>query len=305
MSAHPFERFGNLVARAEPLARFTAARLGGRADWLYRARRDEAELIAVANAAWSAGMPVRVLGKGANILVAPAGVRGLVIINELQSIAHQERADGRVQLRASAGASLGILARYGLRQGIGGLEWLATVPGTVGGAVVNNAGAHGADIASSLKQATLLLPEEGKQVFSRAEMEYAYRESRWKRAPNRDFIVLSAQFILQREERPAIAERLRALQSERKQKQPAGASLGSIFKNPEGDYAGRIIEAAGLKGLRVGAVEVSPKHANFFINHGEAGGAADYDALIRLVQRRVKKACGIALELEIERIGAW
>ena len=302
---HPLEQFGALISRDVSLARYTAARLGGPADWLYHARKDERELVAVAQTAWGAGLDVRVLGKGANVLVAPDGVRGLVIINELQFIDHEELPNNNVLIRASAGVSLGSLARYAQRKGIGGLEWLATVPGTVGGAVVNNAGAYGSDIASSLTHAEVLLRASGRQIFDLADMDYAYRNSRWKAADSRDFIVLSARFMLPRDERRAIASRIRALQQERKRTQPAGASLGSIFKNPEGDYAGRIIEAAGLKGARVGAVEVTPLHANFFVNHGEEASAADYDALIQRVQQRVCEYCGVELELEIERIGAW
>ena len=302
---HPLERFGALISRDASLARYTAARLGGPADWLYHARVDERELVAVSQTAWDAGLDVRVLGKGANVLVAPGGVRGLVIINELQAIDHEELPNGNALIRASAGVSLGSLARYAQRKGIGGLEWLATVPGTVGGAVVNNAGAHGSDIASSLTHAEVLIRASGRRIFDLADMNYAYRNSRWKAADSRDFIVLWAEFLLPHDEKRAIESRIRALQQERKRTQPAGASLGSIFKNPEGDYAGRIIEAAGLKGARVGAVEVSPRHANFFINHGDEASAADYNAMIRRVQQRVREFCGHELELEIERIGAW
>ena len=302
---HPLERFGALISRDASLARYTAARLGGPADWLYHARVDERELVAVSQTAWDAGLDVRVLGKGANVLVAPGGVRGLVIINELQAIDNEELPNGNALIRASAGVSLGSLARYAQRKGIGGLEWLATVPGTVGGAVVNNAGAHGSDIASSLTHAEVLIRASGRRIFDLADMNYAYRNSRWKAADSRDFIVLWAEFLLPHDEKRAIESRIRALQQERKRTQPAGASLGSIFKNPEGDYAGRIIEAAGLKGARVGAVEVSPRHANFFINHGDEASAADYNAMIRRVQQRVREFCGHELELEIERIGAW
>ncbi len=302
---HPLDRvLGDRLQRNVPLARFTAARLGGKADWLYRARTNESELLAVVAAAWESGLKVRVLGKGANVLVAPDGIRGLVVIQELQEIASEKCEGGDWLIRASAGTHLGNLARYAQRLGIAGLEWLATVPGTVGGAVVNNAGAHGADIAGHFVNAEVLFREAGRRKLCLAEMAYGYRTSSLKAATDRDFLILLAQLRLPQGDRAAIDARTRELLRTRREKQPHGASLGSIFKNPIGDYAGRIIETAGLKGVRMGAMEVSQKHANFFINHGD-GNPVDYLKLIHHVQRCVRDRVGIDLELEIELIGAW
>lgn len=302
------DRLEQLVARNASLARFTAARLGGEADWLYHARNGEEEMIAVVQEAWQRGWSVRVLGKGANVLIAPRGVRGLVVINENHSVRCTELHDDLAVIQVSSGVSLGSLARFAQRRGIAGLEWLATVPGTIGGAVVNNAGAHGGDISSSLTKAEILIKGQGRCNIPAHEMEYAYRNSRWKAAPEKDFLILFAELTMPRGDPQQIEQRMQQLKTLRKQTQPAGASLGSIFKNPAGDHAGRIIEAAGLKGYRVGKVEVSHKHANFFINRGKevsAADAADYDELIQRVQSKVWERCGIQLQLEIEHIGEW
>ena len=302
---HTFERFGDSISRNVSLARYTAARLGGKAEWLYHARNDESEMIEVVQEAWRNGLDVRILGKGANVLISPKGVKGLAVINEINVIECIDISKEHALLRASAGVPLGYLARFAQRKGIGGLDWLATVPGTVGGAVVNNAGAYGGEIATILLETEILTRKLGRRKYRVHDMDYAYRYSRWKASIDKDFVVLTATFGLTRDDPNHIASRTRNFQSARKETQPPGASLGSIFKNPAGDFAGRIVEAAGLKGLRVGAVEVSHKHANFFINHGTEANAADYDRLIRKVQCSVFEHSSIHLELEIEYMGEW
>lgn len=299
------DRLEDLLKRNVSLARYTAARLGGRADWLYHARNDEGETIAVVQEAWQRKWPVRILGKGANVLIAPRGVRGLVIINDYHKLRCTELNADQAVIQVSSGVSLGSLARFAQRRGIADLEWLATVPGTIGGAVVNNAGAHGGDISSILREAEVLIKGRGKCRIPAREMGYTYRNSRWKAALEKDFLILSAELSLPRGDVHQIEKRMQQLKAIRKHTQPAGASLGSIFKNPEGDHAGRIIEAAGLKGYRVGKVEVSLKHANFFINRGTEVSAADYDELIQRVRQKVWEHSGIQLELEIEHIGEW
>lgn len=184
------------------------------------------------------------------------------------------------------------------------MEWAIAVPGTVGGAVVNNAGAHGGDIASSLLRARIFEPGKTHWVAA-SELEYAYRGSLLKSRADRRFFVLEAEFALQRADRDAVGAKMAQFNAYRRRTQPPGASLGSIFKNPPGDFAGRLIEAAGLKGERIGGVQISPRHANFFVNLGETATARDYWRLVQLVQERVKKATGVTLELEVQLLGDW
>lgn len=288
------------LKRDQSLARFTAARLGGPADYLYIAKDPAyAEIKRLLPAAWAQDLPVTVIGGGANILIADAGIRGLVIVNRAARIKH-----GGTTVQAAAGASLIRLARFCHEQALSGMEWAIAVPGTVGGAVVNNAGAHGGDIASSLSRARILLPGNTNWLAAN-ELDYAYRHSLLKSRADRRFFVLEAEFALQRADRDAVDAKMAHNNAYRRRTQPPGASLGSIFKNPPGDFAGRLIEAAGLKGERIGGVQVSPQHANFFVNLGGSATASDYRQLILLVQERVEQATGVTLELEVQLLGDW
>lgn len=297
--------FGPEVKRQQPLAKYTAARLGGNADFLFIGKDpDFADTLPVLQRAWELGLPVTVIGGGANILVSDRGTRGLTIINRAARVEHEICGDG-ISLSASSGVNLIRLVRYCHEHGIGGMEWAIGVPGTVGGAVVNNAGAHGSDMASILTRALVYEADAGERWYELEELDYAYRHSSLKRRADQRFLVARAVFELERAAPRSILERMDACNAYRKRTQPAGASLGSIFKNPPGDFAGRLIEAAGLKGYRVGDVQVSPIHANFFVNLGEHASALDYRTLITRVRRRVKAAFDIELELEIELLGDW
>jgi UDP-N-acetylmuramate dehydrogenase len=293
------------VLRQQALAKYTAARLGGNADFLVIGKDpDFADTLPILQRAWDLRMPVTIIGGGANILVSDRGVRGLTIINRATTIVH-ERQGNTVSLAASSGTNLIRLTRYCQEHGIGGLEWAIGVPGTVGGAVVNNAGAHGSDVAASLQRAQVFEADAGKRWMMAEELQYTYRHSSLKSRRERRFLVLGAVFTLERAAPDAIQERMDAANAYRKRTQPTGASLGSIFKNPPDDYAGRLIESAGLKGYRVGGVQVSPVHANFFVNVGEDASAHDYRRLIDHVRQGVRAAFGIELELEIEMLGDW
>lgn len=292
---------GERLLAGEPLAKYTAARLGGPAEWLYHARGTPEHLAEVLQAAWADDVPVRVIGGGANILVSDAGVRGLVIVNHVSAIEFGEWHDGR-RVAAASGASLAVLARKCQARGLAGMEWAVSVPGTVGGAVVNNAGAHGSDMAACVRDVVVLDATKGAQLYALDDLAYAYRTSSLKTRADRRFVVLLATLALTPDDPQAIQQRMDSFIAHRKHTQPPGASLGSIFKNPPGDYAGRLIEAAGLKGYRVGGAQVSPIHANFFINTGQAS-AADYHALIRQVRNRVAQNSGVWLEPEIEIVG--
>ncbi len=304
MSTLDAESIAGLQA-GQSLARFTAARLGGKADYLYIAKDpDYSDALALLQMAWRRGLRTTIIGGGANILVSDAGIRGLTIINRATEISQDDDGDAAI-VSVSSGASLIRLSRYCQERGLAGLEWAIAVPGTVGGAVVNNAGAHGGDIAASLQGALIFEAERGEAWHEVGELNYAYRGSRLKRRVDKRFFIKRARFQLRRDDPAAIAARMDRNNDYRRRTQPPGASLGSIFKNPPGDYAGRLIEAAGLKGLRVGSAQVSRVHANFLVNSGEAARARDYYTLICVVRARVHAAFGIELELEIQTLGDW
>ncbi|MBI1258860.1 MAG: UDP-N-acetylmuramate dehydrogenase [Chloroflexi bacterium] len=287
------------LLKNEPLSKYTAARLGGAADFVYIARESNEQLIEVVSAAWREDVSVRVLGGGANVLVSDAGFRGLIVINRVGKAAFHE-----ATVTVTAGMALSVLARKCASQGLSGFEWAVSVPGTVGGAVVNNAGAHGGDMASCLRSAALVDAEHGTQVLTTADLAYDYRSSALKRREDRRFLVTMATLALKPDEPTAINAHMDEFIAHRKRTQPSGASLGSIFKNPPGDYAGRLIESCGLKGSKIGGAQVSPVHGNFFINtQGASASASDYYRLIRLVQDVVQEKTGVSLETEVELLG--
>jgi UDP-N-acetylmuramate dehydrogenase len=291
------------LQRNVPLAKYTAARLGGSADWFFIARDSTEQLVRVVQAAWADNLPVRILGSGANVLVSDLGFRGLIIVNHVADVQFGDWHDGR-NVAAMGGTGLLRLARECAAQGLSGMEWAVGVPGTVGGAIVNNAGAHGGAMADSIADVVVLEYGKNVQLYTHADLQYAYRHSILKARSDKRFVVLLATFTLQPDNPEAIQQRMEEFNAYRKRTQPPGASLGSIFKNPPGDYAGRLIEVSGLKGYTIGGVEVSQKHANFFVNTGEST-ASDYYALIRHVQQTVLKMQGVELELEIELLGEF
>jgi len=314
---------GGRAVRGELLSRHTTARVGGPADVLVEAHSAD-ELRELAQLARQHEWPGLILGAGSNVLVSDAGVRGLVILNKARRIKFQiskTKAQSQTagesfeapKVWAESGVILPALARECNERGLAGLEWAIGVPGTVGGAVVGNAGAHGCDVAHALISATVLEPDGSVCSWTAQECEFGYRTSRFKSASrqisNRQSaignpVVLAAEFKLTLDTREACEARAAEFTERRKRTQPPGASLGSMFKNPPGDYAGRLIEAAGLKGARVGQVEISNAHANFFVNLGGAT-AADICALVRLARGQVAERLGVHLETEIEVLGDW
>jgi UDP-N-acetylmuramate dehydrogenase len=297
--------FGERVQHDLPLARFTAARLGGPADVFLEVRSLD-ELVRAASLLWQAGQAFTILGGGSNVLVSDAGVRGVVLLNRARRVSFDQSA-GSLSVWAESGANFGRLARQAAQKGLSGLEWAAGIPGTLGGAVVGNAGAHGGDMAGSLLLVEIL-HRKGQMEFHREmwpveEMQYAYRNSRLKRQPG-EAVVLAARLRLARHPASEVQARIDQLVAYRRRTQPPGASMGSMFKNPPGDYAGRLIEAAGLKGTRLGQAQISPLHGNFFMNLGQARAQEVYD-LIRLARDTVQARFGVRLELEIELVGDW
>jgi len=293
--------FGDRVQRDASLAPYTSARVGGVADALITVRGAR-ELAIVARYLWRWNAPFVVLGGGSNVLVSDAGVRGVVVLNRARKTAFAVEGE-HPTVWAESGVNLGGLARRAAQMGLAGLEWAAGIPGTVGGAVVGNAGAHGSEVADILQMAEILHRQEGRCFCAPSALEFGYRRSVLK-ARGGDAVVLSATFRLRQEAPEAIERRLEEFRAHRERSQPPGASVGSMFKNPPDDYAGRLIEQAGLKGVRVGDAEISPVHANFFINHGEAR-AQEIWALMYLARTTVARRFGVWLEPEIRLIGNW
>lgn len=302
------EVFGNRLQANVGLARYTSARLGGPADLFLQVDTAE-ELAQAVGLCWQHDLPLVILGGGSNVLVSDTGVRGLVVLNRARKVRFNQQGEPPT-VWAESGANFGVVARQAARRGLAGLEWAAGIPGTVGGAVVGNAGAHGGDMAGNLQMAEILHRNEGKlgDTWTREEwrvpqFEYAYRSSVLKTQPGKA-VVLAALLQLQTAEAEEVIKKMEDLAAYRKRTQPPGASMGSMFKNPPGDYAGRLIEAAGLKGTRMGSAEISPVHANFFVNHGRAN-AADVFALVQHARKEVAQKFGVLLELEIELVGEW
>lgn len=293
--------FGARLRENELIARYTSARIGGPADALVEAR-SLGELAEAAQTLWKLGLPFVVLGGGSNMLISDAGVHEVVLLNEA-SLVRFEESGQHPSVWAESGASLGVIARQAAAKGLGGLEWAAGIPGTLGGAVTGNAGAHGGDVAGVLNLATILHQEKGRQDWSALDFAFAYRESWIKRHPGQA-VVLSAQLALVCKPQDEIRAQMETFLAYRRLTQPPGASMGSMFKNPKGESAGRLIEAAGLKGKRIGNAQISPLHGNFFLNLGDAR-AVDVYALIEEARVAVLKQAGIELELEVQLVGEW
>lgn len=297
-------RLGVKTSRDEPLARFTTMRVGGPAD-LFAVAHNVFELRSLIRFARSRGIPHLLLGRGSNVVIADAGVRGLVI----QSRAEGSRVEGD-RYHAEAGVPMARAATETQKAGLAGLEYGLAIPGTVGGAVWANAGAHESDTAHVLESVTVLLADGREVVLPVEGLGFAYRHSRFKDAapgpggaPGE--IVLSAVFRLAPADPAAIRARLDEIRRWRQAHQPLGIpSAGSVFRNPPGDSAGRIVDALGLKGLRVGGASVSEKHANFIVND-RRGTAGDVRRLAEQVRAAVRAAHGIELAFEIEFLGAW
>ena len=312
--------WGERLQEHAPLAKYTAARVGGPAEILLTARSAK-ELAEIAANLWQMGLDFRVVGGGSNVLVSDAGVSGVVVLNRARQVRFSDK-DDSPRVWAESGANLGVIARQAARRGLAGLEWAAGIPGTLGGAVVGNAGAHGEDMSSSFILAEILhhrevvvainqCEETGKRFqvievikdWNIEKLEMAYRSSTLKQQPGKA-VVLAGIIALKHSTPAAVQAKMDALHEYRHRTQPPGASMGSMFKNPPGDYAGRLIEAAGLKGARSGDAQISPLHANFFINRGNAT-AMDIFRLIELARRTVADKFAIWLELEIELLGNW
>jgi UDP-N-acetylmuramate dehydrogenase len=291
-------RLPGRVERAAPSAPLTTYRCGGSLAVLVGVdgESDANEVAAVL--APQPGVPVLVIGRGSNLLIADRGFAGVAIVpgGEFERL-DVDSAAARVV--AGSAVALPVLARQAAKAGIGGLEFFVGIPGSVGGAVRMNAGGHGAQTADVLVSARVLdLGGGGARELGVDALGLGYRRSV---LGSRDF-VLSAAFAGAAEDPEVCDRRIDEIVRWRREHQPGGQNAGSVFTNPPGDAAGRLIEAAGCKGLRVGGVVVSEKHANFFAASPGAH-ADDVLALVRLVQSRVEAATGVRLELELQLIG--
>ena len=279
---------------------FTTWKVGGPAEW-FAEPADRQELLHLAGWASGQGIPLHCIGAGSNLLIADEGLSGLSLCLRRLQGSQLDASEGWVE--AEAGEPIPTLARKAARAGLSGLEWAVGIPGTVGGAAVMNAGAQGGCTAEWLHSVQVLDPERPEAPFwiEADTLEFAYRHSRLQ---SERLIVLAARFRLEPGHDPtAVTARTSANLHSRTSTQPyQQPSCGSVFRNPEPQKAGRLIEALGLKGLRIGGAEVSPIHANFIVNTGNAR-AADIDALIAEVQRRVAIQHRVALHPEVKRLG--
>ncbi|MEJ7632563.1 MAG: UDP-N-acetylmuramate dehydrogenase [Rubrobacteraceae bacterium] len=279
----------------EPLRRYTAWKIGGPADALLEPRGAE-ELISAVRKAREHGVPVTILGGGTNVLILDGGVRGLTI-RLAKSLTNVEFDGNRVT--ADAGVLYPVLANTTAARGLAGLEFATGIPGTVGGAVYMNAGAYGSETVEVLDWADVF--RDGEIVrMTNEDLQLSYRHSVLHERPG--WMVLRAGYTLAPGDSAHLKARVKEFRAQRMNGSPNRPSCGSTFKRPEGDFPGRVIEAAGLKGTRIGQLEVSSVHANYLVNLG-GGSAKDALKLIELVRETVYEKLGVKLESEVRVIG--
>ena len=288
----------------EPMKKHTTFRIGGNADLLvYPKKNQVAEILALAK---EHQVPVTIIGNGSNLLVGDGGIRGLVLVfsKGADSVIVEDAIaeDGKVRMVAEAGVLLSKLAAEVARRGLTGLEFAAGIPGTLGGAVVMNAGAYGGEMKDVPTGATVLTPEGQILHLSLEELELSYRHSC---IPEKEYIVLEAELALAPGEEEQIRATMEDFKGRRIDKQPLEyPSAGSTFKRPEGYFAGKLIQDAGLRGYRVGGAQVSEKHCGFVINRDNAT-AADVLQLITDVKQQVYEQFQVELEPEVKMIGEF
>ena len=294
----------------EPLSRHTTIGIGGPAD-AYLAATSSGQLTAALRLCQDAGVPFFILGSGSNIVVGDRGIRGLVIENNANAVSDPSLmppASGRggdaesYLVRADAGCSFAQLVRRLAFAGFQGLEWACGIPGTVGGAVVYNAGAYGGCLADVLQRIDVWDEATGEVEYAAADLGLVYRGSAFTRGLMARRAVLWAEFALWRGDEPTLRARVADYDARRLKAQPRGRNAGSFFKNPPGQPAWKLLEAVGLRGHQIGGARFSEKHCNFLIN-AEGASAADVAALRRLAQQRVSDQFGVELEGEVSFVG--
>ena len=279
----------------EPLAPITSFNIGGPAELLLIPAETD-DIVNGLRYVRERHLPWRALGNGTNILIPDAGLPGLTI--KLWHTLNEIAVKGN-HLRAQAGADMLTIAMRAGEAGLAGLEWGCGIPGTVGGAVFMNAGVPGCEIKDTLVKAKVISSRGSIEEYSVEQMEFGYRTSRIQ---TRGGIVVEAEFALEEDSVDAVFERMNAHLNKRRGSQPIHQpNCGSVFRNPVGDFAGRLIEAAGLKGTQVGGVQVSEQHANFIVNMG-GGTAEDVMRLVTKIRETVEQRFGVELELELRMI---
>ncbi len=294
---------GEALSAGQPLASFTSFGIGGPADLLLDPPSVEVLCTALREGA-RLGVPVTCLGGGTNVVIADAGIRGLVVRlgKAFEYLRWQELEGGRVAtVEAGAAVRLARLVGEAVDRGYGGLEFAAGIPGSLGGAVLMNAGAFGGEISETLSLLECVTELGVKREIERSDLDFSYRQLALDGTP----VVTSVRFRLLRASVGKLREVVVRVQAKRRRGQPVGGrNAGSVFKNPPNEYAGRLIERAGFKGAVVGNARVSPEHANFIVNLGGAKGTEVKD-LMGLIQDGVWRKCGVWLEPEIRLIGDW
>jgi UDP-N-acetylmuramate dehydrogenase len=290
-------RFGARLEVNRPLADLTSFRIGGPAD-LFVVVESEDELSAAMAAAYRNGAAAFCLGAGTNLLVSDRGMRGLVV--KLGDGFSALAIDG-VNVNAGAAAQFGTLVETVVERGLAGLEFGEGIPGTVGGGLVMNAGAFGGEMARVVRLVHGVTEAGERRALDRDEVGFAYRRTA---LPPR-FVIARVDFELAHGDREALWVRVKELRDKRAARQPRGVpNAGSVFKNPAGNFAGKLLEGAGLKGARVGGAAFSGRHANFIVNLGGAR-AEEVRELIELARERVRESAGVVLEAEVRLVGEW
>jgi len=283
-----------------PMTHHTTLRVGGNADVLCKAQRLD-DLCRILPWLVREEIPYLVIGRGSNLLVGDGGIRGVVILlsGAFGRIEGREQGPDESDILAGAGLSIADLLIWCRRRGLTGLEFLAGIPGTVGGAVAMNAGAFGNEIGAWVREVRFVDPQGEIQVIDRSRLTFSYRALRLEKG----IVIAQVGFRMKQTTEKRVLERISACLKRRKASQPLEySSAGSVFKNPANDYAGRLIEEAGLKGKRIGGAMISDKHANFIINTGGAT-AADIFSLIHTAKEAVSRTSGIELKMEIRVVG--
>ena len=301
MNQNFYDKLNNVIAKDsilidEPMSRHTTFRVGGPADFFVTPKAKE-EVRDVVRICKEAGMPYYIIGNGSNLLVSDAGYRGVIV--QIYKEMNEVKIEGDL-VKAQAGALLSGIAAKALGAELSGFEFASGIPGTIGGACVMNAGAYGGEMKGVLESVTVLTGEGKIIELGRNELELGYRTSV---IAKKGYIVLGAVLKLERGDGEKIKTYMDELKEKRVTKQPLEyPSAGSTFKRPEGYFAGKLIEDAGLRGFQVGGAQVSEKHCGFVINRDHAT-AADIMELMRQVQIRVKENSGVDLEPEVKRLG--
>lgn len=302
------ECFRERVRFEEPMARHTSFRIGGPAE-VYVMPEAEKELADLVESLNAGGVKYVVMGKGTNLLVKDGGIRGVVIslVERFNQIRILEESQDGIRVSALAGARLSALCRFALNQNLSGLNFALGIPGSVGGAILMNAGAAGSAIEKVIDRIRILLPDGSRKAVNKSSLNWSYRNLSIRRENNEtieDFIVLEGEFLLKPADGKALRVEARTVVKQRKSSQPIGsASAGCFFKNPaSGAPAGRLIDMSGLKGFRIGDAEVSEKHANFIVNRGNAA-ADDIIRVFQTVQQIVYQKFQVCLEPEVKIMG--